>query len=139
MRSRLFVLIAISALVASACGSSDSSNTNDPGTTTTAAESVGSVVPSTTSIQPTVDPPTAGQLLEDLITKANADGEVTADELSEMLVVTGVPQGQADCQAQLLAELGISDPTDLSALSGGGLTADQALRLTTCMSTALGG
>jgi len=138
MRSRLFSLVAVATLVLSACGSSDSSNTNDPGTTTTTA-SANTVAPSTTSIQPTGDTPTGGQQLEDLITKANADGEVTADELSQMLVLTGVPQGQADCQAQLLAELGISDPTDLSALSGGGLTADQALRLTTCMSSALGG
>lgn len=135
MRSRLFFLIAIAALVSSACGGSDASNTNDPGTTTTTAASAGSVAPSTSS----VDTPTPGQVLEDLITEANADGEVTADELSEMLVVTGVPQGQADCQAQLLAELGISDPTDLSALSGGSLTPDQALQLSTCMSTALGG
>ncbi len=139
MRSRLFSLIAVATLVLSACGSSDSSSTNDPGTTTTTAPAVNTAAPSTTSIQPTGDTPTDGQLLEDLITKANADGEVTADELSQMLVLTGVPQGQADCQAQLLAELGISDPTDLSALSGGGLTADQALRLTTCMSSALGG
>ncbi len=138
MRSRLLSLIAVAALLLAACGSSDSSSTNDQETTTTAAP-VATASPSTTSIQPTGDALTDGQLLEDLITKANADGEVTADELSQMLVLTGVPQGQADCQAQLLAELGISDPTDLSALSGGGLTSDQALRLTTCMSSTLGG
>ena len=138
MRSRLFSVIAAAALLASACGGSNSSNTNDQPTTTAAASS-GSSAPSTTSSQAAADTTTPGQALEDLITKANADGTVTADELSEMLVVTGVEQGQADCQAQLLAELGISDPTDLSALSGGSLATDQALQLSTCMAAALGG
>ena len=93
----------------------------------------------TDSVCAVADTTTLGQVLEDLIIKANADRTVTADELSEMLVVTGVPKDQADCQAQLLSELGISDPTDLSALSGGSLTADQALQFNTCMSSALGG
>jgi len=84
----------------------------------------------------TADPVREGQLIEDLITTANADGKVTGNELSDILVATGVPQSQADCEGTLLAELGITDPTDLSSLSGGSLTPDQALQLSTCMASA---
>jgi len=139
MRSRLVPIVATAVLILSGCGGSNSSSGNTGPTTsttpTTLASSTGTSETSTTTLA-ILDPVSEGQMIEGLITTANADGKVTGNELSEILVATGVPQNQADCEGALLADLGITDPTDLSSLSGGSLTPDQALQLSTCMASA---
>ena len=83
----------------------------------------------------TVDPIAAGQEIDDLIAEASVDGVVTGEELTEILEVSGVPAAQATCEGTLLAQLGITDPTDIDALRAAAatLTDEQRIELSTCI------
>lgn len=83
-----------------------------------------------------VDPIADVAVINDMVEEANADGEVTGEEISEILeAASETPEAQADCEGAILAELGITDPTDLDQLqaAGAAMTEEQRVALSTCI------
>lgn len=75
-------------------------------------------------------------VINELVEEANADGEVTGEEISEILeVASDTPAAQADCEGAILAELGVTDPTDLDQLreASANMTEEQVAALSTCI------
>ncbi|RMH78144.1 MAG: DUF533 domain-containing protein, partial [Actinomyces sp.] len=101
--------------------------------TTTTAPAETTTVPVTTTL-----PADAETRVADMVAAANADGTVTADEITEILEATEVPPTEAECQAAVLAEVGVTDPTDPQQLAeaSASLTADQRARLGACITGA---
>lgn len=72
----------------------------------------------------------------EMVDDANADGDVTGDEISEILeVASDTPAEQADCEGAILAELGVTDPTDIDQLraAAAAMTEEQRAALSTCI------
>ena len=99
---------------------SDDSGTDDGGTPPDALE---------------IDPVGVTDQINTMIEQAAADGEVTGEEIGEILEVSGTPESQADCEADLLAELGVTDPTDPEQLVEAVtiMTEDQRIALSVCL------
>jgi len=160
MRTRLIPLGAALVLLLAACGGSSGSNqhsSDSPSTSTTALGAVdsadttaanstedlpepddGSQVTTTTAYSasdPALNPIGAAHMVDDLITGAAADGTVTAAELAEILVAVGTPAGQANCEGDILSQLGVTDPTDLDAIrtASVNMTTDQQVALGNCI------
>ncbi len=161
MRARLLTLSAALLLLAAACGGADDTSNDQPPTTgAVTTESTADPVeddttepvptddegttPPETTVDPAtvfeVDPVGSGQAVDELIAKAAADGNVTGEELTEILEVSGPPEAQATCEGDLLAQLGITDPTDVEALqqAAAAITEEQRVQLSTCIGTAGG-
>ncbi len=165
----LTLIAALLLLLAACGGSSDDTSNEQPATTgavttdSTAepaeddvpepsdTEGEGTIPPETTetpetpetTVNPTIgfeiDPVGSGQAVDDLIAEAAADGNVTGEELTEILEVSGTPEAQATCEGDLLAQLGITDPTDVEALQQAAalITEDQQIELSTQLSTCI--
>ncbi len=83
-----------------------------------------------------LDPVAVTAAITEMVDDANADGDVTGDEISEILMVASdTPESQADCEGAILAELGVTDPTDLDQLreAAAAMTEDQRAALTVCI------
>ncbi len=82
-----------------------------------------------------IDPIGVSEQITTMIEDAGADGDVTGEEIGEILEVSGTPEGQATCEGDLLAELGVTDPTDPEQLAEAALsmTEDQRIALSVCM------
>ncbi len=128
------VLLAV-ALVAAACGGGgDDSSDERPSLATT----IPTIVTTTTVADAgtTTAPVTAGGTdVSDLVARAAADGTVTADEITGILEAAEVPPTEAACQAEILAEVGVTDPTDPQQLAeaSASMTPDQVARLGACI------
>lgn len=82
-----------------------------------------------------VDPVASSEEIEALIEEANADGVVTGDEMTEILTESGTPDSQASCEGAILAELGVTDPTDIDQLQevADELTEEMRIELSNCI------
>ncbi len=152
MRARLLALSTAILVLAAACGGSGSGSIEDQ--TTIPTDDTAVAVTTQDQADPTTDrissdapeaddgagvaAAASSQVVTDLVTKAGSDGDVTNVELTEILTAVGIPESQATCEGNLLAELGFTDPTDVDALraAAGQLTEDQRVQLSTCMAAA---
>lgn len=84
---------------------------------------------------PDVDVLPSSEEVDAMIEEANADGVVTETEMAEILTESGTPQAQASCEGAVLAELGVTDPTDLDQLRtvAEELTEEQRIELSNCI------
>jgi len=82
-----------------------------------------------------IDPVGVTDQIDTMIEEASADGDVTADEIGEILEVSGTPEAQAACEGSLLAELGVTDPTDPDQLveAATSMTEEQRIALSVCL------
>ena len=82
-----------------------------------------------------IDPVGVTEQIDTMIEEASADGDVTGDEIGEILEVSGTPEAQATCEGALLAELGVTDPTDPDQLveAATRMTEDQRIALSVCL------
>lgn len=73
--------------------------------------------------------------IEEMVDAANEDGTVTSEEMAEILVESGTPETQASCEGRILAELGVTDPTDPEQLQAvaADLTEEQRAALSNCI------
>ena len=74
--------------------------------------------------------------VDELIDAANADGVVSEAEMTEILTEVGTPAQQASCEGAILAELGVTDPTDVEQLQAVAdqLTEEHQIALGQCIS-----
>lgn len=79
-----------------------------------------------------IDPVGVTEQINTMIEEASADGDVTGDEIGEILEVSGTPEIQASCEGALLAELGVTDPDQLVEAATT-MTEDQRIALSVCM------
>ncbi len=160
MRNRLLFAFAAALLVLAGCSDDSSSDVPDTGDDSTddsgdetsddpgddAGDSSGDTGDSDTGDDSTddevippdaleIDPIGVSEQIVTMIEDAGADGDVTGEEIGDILEVAGTPEGQATCEGELLAELGVTDPTDPDQLTEAALamTEDQRIALSVCL------
>ncbi len=82
-----------------------------------------------------VNPVAATEQIIAMVEEAQADGEVTGEEMGDILEFNGAIEAHADCEGALLAELGVTDPLDVEQLTAAtqSMTEEQLMEFNLCM------
>ena len=142
----LVILVLVASCSSDSDGSSGESGAPDAGASTASGETSADSTTSTTlpTFTPAPEeevetpfslPPFDTDEIDVMLEEALDDDEVTADELAAVLVIAGVAPDVAECEAEILIELGVEDVGGAVELQRAveAMTPEITARLTECL------